>query len=379
MPRRNILHLTESLASLGGVETFISQWVRADGDSRAAALLESQHVLANAPGQIGLRPNRFYSLAAIRRRTKNLRLQCGTLICHNFAGLTALSDLIAHERLVVYLHTNSADVWPRLRRLAPFINGCITSGTNLAQEVKKLLGESPVTVASYENPLDDSFFNAPLGKKNRQILIGYAGRLVVEQKRVERLAEFCAALKSRGVDFRLQITGDGPHKAALEKLLAPFPVDFLGVLKRENLAGTFADWDFQIITSDYETGPLTALEGMACGVIPIFPDIRCQVTDLMQGKFGRLLYPVGDMQAAATSLQTLAKLPSLDAESLRSDLRQLVAARSVARHLASANRILEEIHARPSRRKPVHFQSCWQDHLPFAVRCRWSGNSDFLK
>jgi glycosyltransferase involved in cell wall biosynthesis len=186
-------------------------------------------------------------------------------------------------------------------------------------------------------------------------------------------------LSARGVDFRLQITGDGPDKSALAGLLAPFSVEFLGMLKRENLAGTFAAWDFQIITSDYETGPATALEGMACGVVPIFPAIECQVTDILRGKSDRLFYPVGNMQDAAACLQAFVNLPSAQMESLRSRLRELVASKSMTNHLQSTRKILEEIHAKPSLRKQICFQTSWQDHLPLAVRCRLSGGSEFLK
>jgi glycosyltransferase involved in cell wall biosynthesis len=227
--------------------------------------------------------------------------------------------------------------------------------------------------------LDDSFLSARRVKKSNTILIGYAGRLVVDQKRVERLETLCQALTTQGVDFRLEITGDGPDKAMLAGQLAPFPADFLGMLKREHLAGTFAGWDFQIVTSDYETGPASALEGMACGVIPIFPDIECQVADVLGGKFDQLLYPVGNMPEAAARLRAIASLTPAAIESLRSDLRRLVAHRSMANHLQTAYRILDEIRAKPSVRKNICFQGSWEDYLPLAARCRWSGNSDFLK
>ena len=379
MSPTSILHLAESLTRLGGVETFVNDWTQADENGFAASLLDSQAMLGSSGKRIGLRPNRLYSLAGIRNHTRRLHLQCGTLICHNFAGLTALSDVIPHERLVVYLHTNSSDVWPRVLRLAPFVDAIIAGGAPLANEVKKMLGESPVTIASFESPLDDSFFRAPRIKKSGPILIGYAGRLVIEQKRMDRLKEFCQALTGRGVDFRLQITGDGPDKAMLARQLAPFPVDFLGLLKREQLPGTFAAWDFQIITSDYETGPATALEGMACGVVPIFPDIPCQAADVLRGAYDRLFYPVGNMMEAASRLQAAASLPPGQMELLRSDLRRLMAPKSMANHLQATSRILEEVHAKPSIRKKIHFQTCWKDHLPLAVRCRLSGGSEFLK
>ena len=375
----SILHLAESLTRAGGIEAFLNNWTHADANSFAASLLDSQSMLDGSVKKTGLRPSRLYSLAGIRNHARRLHLQCGTLICHNFAGLTALSDLIPHERLVVYVHTNSSDVWPRILRLAPYVDALVACGNILEQEIKKMLGDSPVPIASFESPLDDSFFRAQRVKKGGQILIGYAGRLVIEQKRTDRLREFCQALIGRGVDFRLQITGDGPDKAMLEKQLAPFPVDFLGLLKWEELAGTFAAWDFQIITSDYETGPLTAMEGMACGVIPIFPEIPCQAADVLRGAFDRLFYPVGNMMEAAARLQAAASLPPGQMELLRSDLRRLMAPKSMANHLQATSRILEEVHAKPSIRKKIHFQTCWKDYLPLAVRCRLSGGSEFLK
>jgi len=379
MSSATILHVAESLTRLGGVETFVNDWTRADADSSAASLLDSQSVLGGSGKKFGLRPSRFHSLAGIRNHTRSLGLQCGTLICHNFAGLSALSDLMAHERLVVCLHTNSADVWPRVSRLAPFVDGFIAGGKSLAEEIRKTLGESPLTIATFESPLDDSFFRAARVKKAGPILVGYSGRLVIEQKRADRLGEFCQALTARGVDFRLQITGDGPDKAALAGLLAPFPAEFLGMLKRENLAKIFAAWDFQIITSDYETGPATAMEGMACGVVPVFPDIECQITDILRGKFDRLFYPVGNMQDAAARLQASVNLPPAQLESLRQDLRRLVASKSMANHLQSMRKILAEIGAKPSLRKKICYQASWKDHLPLAIRCRLFGGSEFLK
>jgi hypothetical protein len=151
------------------------------------------------------------------------------------------------------------------------------------------------------------------------------------------------------------------------------------MMKREDLAGTFAAWDFQIITSDYETGPATAMEGMACGVVPVFPDIECQVADILRGKFDRLFYPVGNMQDAAERLHALVNLPPAQMEPLRSELRQLMAAKSMANHLQSTRQILAEIRAKPSLRKQIFFHASWRDHLPLAIRCRLSGGSEFLK
>ena len=132
------------------------------------------------------------------------------------------------------LHTNSPDVWPRVLRLAPFVDGFIAGGKNLAEEIQETGWENRRWPSRHLNRrwMIRSSASARV-RKTGPILVGYSGRLVIEQKRVDRLREFCQALTARGVDFRLQITGDGPDKAALAGTLAPFPAEFLGLLKRE--------------------------------------------------------------------------------------------------------------------------------------------------
>ena len=52
----SILHLTESLARLGGVELFVNDWVRSDANSSAATLLDSQQRLDNCGEKSGFAP-----------------------------------------------------------------------------------------------------------------------------------------------------------------------------------------------------------------------------------------------------------------------------------------------------------------------------------
>lgn len=379
MPFSSTLHLSESLSRLGGLENIINHWVSTDGESGAAAILDPPKKNRDSKKLRGLRPNKLYSLMGIRNYTKSQNLRCKTLVCHNFAGVSALSDLIPHERLVVYLHTNSTDVWPNLLRYAPFADGIITSSKDLTERVKSLLGESAMPISSLEYPLDSSFFQARRPKQNQSLLIGYAGRLVTEQKRVERLAAFCQALDGAGVNYLLHIAGDGPSKSDLAKSLAPFPVKFLGPMSHNEMAAVFSQWDFQVITSDYETGPLSALEGMASGVIPIFPKIVCQAADLLMDQFQHLIYPIGDMQDAASRLAAIGNLSVESLSSLRSQLQRLVGDRTIKVFLNSADHILTKIHERPPIGKKIVFRPGWKDFFPLAARCRLEKNSDFLK
>jgi len=85
------------------------------------------------------------------------------------------------------------------------------------------------------------------------------------------------------------------------------------------------------------------------------------------------------MPEAAARLRAVAGLAPAAIESMRLELRGLMASRSMSQHLRVVRQILDGIWAKPSVRAKMRFQSSWADYLPLAVRCRWTGHSEFLK
>jgi glycosyltransferase involved in cell wall biosynthesis len=126
--------------------------------------------------------------------------------------------------------------------------------------------------------------------------IAYLGRLVQEQKRVFDLPPLLDALAPKGVDFTLTLIGDGADRAALERRLAMSRgrerVRLLGWLPSEKALEALAASDVQLLVSGWEGQPISTLEAMALGVVPV-------VTS-------GFLLPVGDMEAFASVLAGLA-------------------------------------------------------------------------
>jgi alpha-1,6-mannosyltransferase len=99
----------------------------------------------------------------------------------------------------------------------------------------------------------------------RELLLMHCGRLSAE-KRPERSIEALAALRGRGVPAVLAVAGDGPRRAALERLAAGLPVRFLGFVPDPNLvARLLATADVAIAPGPLETFGLAALEALASG------------------------------------------------------------------------------------------------------------------
>jgi glycosyltransferase involved in cell wall biosynthesis len=370
------LHVTASLDRLGGLENLVNLMVRRDPESGVISLLDLHTSAAvHDPRVFRLRPSRWTNALAVRRHLMAQGISADTIIFHNYAGMTLLAGLIPHQRGVLYLHTNSADVFELLPQRTGFLDAILTSGSDLAGELKKNSAVSQ-PVVPLEYPLGESFFRTPPQTHSGELVLGFSGRLDTVQKQVGRLVPLCSELAAQGVRYRLEIAGTGPEESALRRKLAVHPVRFLGRLDEPAMSAAYAGWDLLVCTSDYETGPLVALEAMAAGVPVVMPDIPCQATALLR-QIPLPFYPVGDMAAAARLIESLAG--QCREEAWRNQFRRLVSDRQPGTFMRQLLTDLQAIETAPRRSRPMTPRWHPGDCLPFSFRSRLPGKETFLK
>jgi glycosyltransferase involved in cell wall biosynthesis len=145
----------------------------------------------------------------------------------------------------------------------------------------------PRQVIVVRNGLDLAHFNqVNLPTSGTACILGVGSLLPI--KRWERLLSAAAQLKKRGLEFQIQIAGDGPMREELET-----QIRILEVMDRIELLGYSADVaalmakaTFLVHTSDIEGCPNAVVEAMASGRAVIATDagdIRFLVDD---GKTG---------------------------------------------------------------------------------------------
>lgn len=134
---------------------------------------------------------------------------------------------------------------------------------------------------------------------NSELVVGFVGRLAPE-KQIERLLEVADL-----PDVKLLIVGDGPERARLEKLFAPFNSYFAGFQTGIALANHYAAIDIFVHCGTEETFGQTIQEAKASGSAVVAPDRGGPKFLIEHGVTGLLVDPenIGGYRDAVSRLR----------------------------------------------------------------------------
>ena len=155
------------------------------------------------------------------------------------------------------------------------------------------------------NPYRDKVFTLdPHAARERDLV--FLGRLVWD-KGADLLLDALAILKEKGIEPRLTIIGDGPEKEALEKQCMRLGLEnqvmFAGTRTGDDLAALLNTHKIIVIPSRWqEPFGLVALEGIACGCVPI--GAECGGLPTAIGPAG-VMFPCGEIEPLARSIELL--------------------------------------------------------------------------
>jgi glycosyltransferase involved in cell wall biosynthesis len=366
---RRIVIVSPSYATQGGVETIVSDLCH-ELPSRGW-----EPILALAQGA------RFNDVARYREAHPGLRiLEVDGTKGTKQARLEALAELIRNERPDILLSFRVFDAYhaavlakhrhgcPRLaiairgyephylfdaRLYRTNIDLCIVDGDLLAAAAREVSELPPDRVVSIPGGIRAPERTAERGAPSIPLRLGYVGRLAQADKRVLDMVELVELLARDGSPFLLSVVGAGPEEGALRSRLAPFVqrgiVRFLGWMTNDRLyAEIYPTIDCLVNFSAAEGVTISPREAMAHGVVPVisgFTGLRAE--RMFVHGVNSLVFPVGDIRAAATHVRTLIGRPEYWAQ-LAANARQSQTGKYSAEGAMDLwARMLDECAARP--------------------------------
>jgi colanic acid/amylovoran biosynthesis glycosyltransferase len=156
----------------------------------------------------------------------------------------------------------------------------------------------------------------------------YAGRIVQEQKRIIETARAlilaCRTFKSVEAD----IIGSGPQSDAVRALIAKeatgLPVRFHGRIEYSDIPDYLRRANAFVLLSDYEGLPISLLEAMSAGLVPICHKVRSGIPDLIRHGYNGLI-AIDRTEDFLDAVRVLLRVPTIRqqlAQSARSTVLQ---------------------------------------------------------
>lgn len=126
----------------------------------------------------------------------------------------------------------------------------------------------------------------------------YLGRLEQEQKRVRLFPEILRKLEEAEIPFSWTVAGDGSERAFLESEMKTGSrsglhreITFAGALSYAAVPAMLRRHDIYLLASDYEGLPLSLLEAMSEGLVPVVSDLESGIREVVNSTNGILIDP----------------------------------------------------------------------------------------
>jgi glycosyltransferase involved in cell wall biosynthesis len=215
---------------------------------------------------------------------------CVAFLAYDFVANSVVPALTDRVAAVMWTQADDGDYYEQAYRLGRYCNAIVCVSQHIATELAALhpgLAERAVVIHNTSvGERDIADVRAP---EARELRIAYSGRLVQYQKRILDFVDLADALDRRSVPYRITLAGSfSAHDAAA----AAFPrraadhlergtIELAGRLGRGPLLDLLRTQDFFALLSDFEGLPLSLVEAMACGCVPVVAEMRSGISELV--------------------------------------------------------------------------------------------------
>jgi len=308
--------------TISGVNVFLATLVR----SLRARGLDARILLSNnarshdapfaRPEGIPFEGLPLRSAETLARRCELLRRHlverapCVYLPGWDLEGAAITPTLPPEVRVVGILHSDDPWYYGMTSSLGRYLDAVVCVSRHLADRVA--VDHPELAARCHQIPYGVPLPAPPAPRRlhrDRPLRLLYSGRLAEHQKRVLDVPRILAAAETLGVPFEIDVAGDGPDGDAFRQAMRPHvergTARLHGSLPNEAVLKLYESADVLLLPSAFEGLPLSLLEGMARGCVPLTSDVVSGVDELVENGVSGLSVRTGDFRGFAERLARL--------------------------------------------------------------------------
>lgn len=291
--------------------------------------------------------------------------QCLLFTSYDFLANSVAPALTEKVGVVAWLQADDGDYYEQAYRLGLYCNAVVC----VSEHIRARLTELNPAIGRRASVVHNSSISSKDVVSRRRprapvIRLVYAGRLVEYQKRVLDFVRLARALDATGKPYELSLIGSFPWKNEEERFtrqsvshLRDGRIRLLGRMRRTELLGELSQHDFFVLVSDFEGLPLSLIEAMARGCVPVAATTRSGVPDLITSGVNGLIMTSRDYREWADLIVELSgdrrRLAKMS-RSARAKVRSSFTVETVAREFSGIfHQVAQELATGSYERPPA--------------------------
>lgn len=211
-------------------------------------------------------------------------------------------------KIISILHGDIPIVYYQNIMYSKIISKFLCVSKEIDRNLIKYLPERKNDIVSRVSPIEFSGTKKNYICAGEPIKVGFAGRLVKEQKRCDYLIKLIEKLESTKVKYEIHIAGSGPYYDVINKFIMnenlKDKIKLYGLIPYDKMNDFWSKLDVYLNFSDYEGTSLSMLEAMGNGLVPIVTNVS-GVELFIKNKMNGFIINRGDIEAAEKTISYL--------------------------------------------------------------------------
>lgn len=230
---------------------------------------------------------------------------CNFISYNFFAAINARQEYLTNLKIIAVLHNDEDVYYEGYVTFQESIDCCLVISSLMRDKLMSLGFPKDKIIMLPWKISQAQRYKHQYSLHNEPIKIGYAGRWVIAQKRIDLILKVVSRLKELGISYRLEMAGNGSYEMKMKESIIrqglEEQVKLIGYVEQKDIMKFWERQDIMLSCSEWEGHSISQCEAMSVGVVPVITDVSGTRDDVEDGYNG-FVRPVGDIEGLTESI-----------------------------------------------------------------------------